>query len=123
MKPSTRKRSPWAPALVARAEILKALAHPARLSILERLAARKSCCCGDLVDQLPLAQATVSQHLAALKKAGLIQGTISGPSVCYCIRSEVLTAAFKDLEGHFARLREKSPVIPESCCSHKGKCP
>lgn len=67
------------------AGIARALAHPARVAILEFLAGRQACMCGDIVGQLPLAQATVSQHLAILKEAGLIRGEIEGARVCYCI--------------------------------------
>lgn len=70
------------------AEWCKALAHPARVAILKNLAARKECICGDLVLDLPLAQSTVSQHLKALKKAGLIQGEVDGPRSKYCIHSK-----------------------------------
>lgn len=70
------------------AGIARALAHPARVAILEYLARGTSCMCGDIVDHLPLAQATVSQHLAILKEAGLIRGEIDGPRVCYCIDPE-----------------------------------
>ncbi len=67
------------------ATYLKALAHPARLSIFRLLCESKSCICGEIVDRLPLAQATVSQHLKAMKDAGIIQGEISGPRTCYCL--------------------------------------
>jgi ArsR family transcriptional regulator len=67
------------------AEVAKALAHPARVAILEFLAKQAVCICGDIVDQIPLSQATVSQHLAELKRVGLIKGEIEGPRVCYCI--------------------------------------
>lgn len=63
----------------------KALSHPARLQILQVIAEKESCICGEIVDDVPLAQSTVSQHLKVLKEAGLIQGTIDGPSVCYCL--------------------------------------
>lgn len=63
----------------------KALAHPARIAILNHLIQTRECICGDLVDVLPLSQSTVSQHLKELKDAGLIKGNISGTSVCYCI--------------------------------------
>ena len=63
----------------------KALGHPARIAILQFLIKQKSCVCGDIVDQLPLSQSTVSQHLNELKKAGIIKGDIDGPTVCYCI--------------------------------------
>jgi len=67
------------------AEIAKALSHPARVAIIKFLAAQKSCICNDIVEQLPLSQSTVSQHLKELKNAGLIKGEIDGPRVCYCI--------------------------------------
>ena len=66
------------------AGLAKALGHPVRVKIMRLLLERTTCCCGDLVDELPLAQATVSQHLKVLRDAGLIQGTISGPQVRYC---------------------------------------
>lgn len=64
---------------------LKAMAHPARIAILQRILISNTCVCGDLVEELGLAQATISQHLKELKNAGIIQGTIEGVSVCYCI--------------------------------------
>lgn len=67
------------------ADLAKALAHPARVAILEYLASQDACMCGDIVDHLPLSQSTVSQHLAELKRAGLVKGEIEGPRVCYCI--------------------------------------
>ncbi len=67
------------------ADLAKALAHPARIAILEFLAKKDTCICGDIVEELPLSQATVSQHLAELKRVGLIKGEIEGPRVCYCI--------------------------------------
>lgn len=67
------------------AGMLKALAHPARIAILQQMIKANACICGDLVDDLGLAQATISQHLKELKNAGLIQGTIEGVSTCYCI--------------------------------------
>lgn len=67
------------------AALNKALGHPARIAILQFLIKSKSCVCGDIVDELPLSQSTVSQHLKELKNAGLIKGNIDGPSVCYCI--------------------------------------
>lgn len=67
------------------AALAKALAHPARIAILQFLVQHKSCMCGDIVEELPLSQSTVSQHLLELKKVGLIQGSIDGPRICYCI--------------------------------------
>jgi DNA-binding transcriptional ArsR family regulator len=63
----------------------KALSHPARIAILMLLIKKKACICGDIVDELPLSQSTVSQHLKELKRVGLIKGEISGAKVCYCI--------------------------------------
>jgi ArsR family transcriptional regulator len=71
--------------------LAKALGHPARVRIIRHLAHRKSCMCGDIVKELPLAQSTVSQHLKVLKNAGIIQGTIDGPCVCYCLDSSALS--------------------------------
>ncbi len=67
------------------ANLAKAIGHPARVRILKILIERNACICGDIVDELPLAQSTVSQHLKQLKEAGLIQGEIDGPRMCYCI--------------------------------------
>lgn len=67
------------------ATLLKAIAHPARIAILEHIIAANACICGDLVEELGLAQATISQHLKELKNAGIIQGTIDGVKTCYCI--------------------------------------
>jgi len=67
------------------ADLAKALGHPARVKILRILATRNACVCGELVDELPLAQSTVSQHLKVLKDAGLIRGELSGPRTCYCL--------------------------------------
>jgi ArsR family transcriptional regulator len=78
--------------------MLKAMAHPARIAILQSIIQANACICGDLVHELGLAQATISQHLRELKNAGLIKGTIEGVSVCYCISPE----NWKLLEKHFA---------------------
>jgi len=67
------------------ANYAKALSHPARVAILKLLIKKQACICGDIVDELPLAQSTVSQHLKELKSAGLIKGEIDGAKVCYCI--------------------------------------
>jgi DNA-binding transcriptional ArsR family regulator len=67
------------------AKYAKALAHPARIAILQLLTKKQTCICGDIVDEIPLSQSTVSQHLKELKDAGLIKGDIEGAKVCYCI--------------------------------------
>jgi DNA-binding transcriptional ArsR family regulator len=84
----------------------KALGHPARIAILKHLVKTKSCICGDIVNELPLSQSTVSQHLKELKEAGLIKGNISGASVCYCIDENnwakakaILNDLFESYEG------------------------
>ena len=70
------------------ANYAKALAHPARVAILNLLIKKQACICGDIVDELPLSQSTVSQHLKELKEAGLISGEIEGVKVCYCINAK-----------------------------------
>ncbi|NOT35262.1 MAG: winged helix-turn-helix transcriptional regulator [Candidatus Eisenbacteria bacterium] len=72
------------------ATLAKALGHPARVAIVRLLAKSGECVCGDIVSQLPLAQATVSQHLKVLKQAGLIRGDIDPPRVCYCVNPEAI---------------------------------
>jgi DNA-binding transcriptional ArsR family regulator len=88
------------------AAFAKAMGHPARVAILMHLAELKSCICGDIVDELPLSQSTVSQHLKELKEAGLIKGNISGTSVCYCIDEKnwekaknIMTGLFNSYDG------------------------
>ena len=71
------------------ATMMKALGHPARIAILQHLIKSQACICGDLVEELGLAQATISQHLKELKNVGIIKGTIEGASVCYCIDGKV----------------------------------
>jgi DNA-binding transcriptional ArsR family regulator len=82
------------------ARLAKALGHPARVAIMRLLLRRGTCLCGDIVDRLPLAQATVSQHLKVLKEVGWIQGEIDGPRVCYCAEPETVrrfTALYRAL--------------------------
>ena len=93
------------------AAIAKALAHPARIAILQHLVKSKACICGDLTEELGLAQATVSQHLKELKTAGFIQGTVEGTSVCYCINPKIWNANRQILSGFFVDM----PIV-ESCC-------
>ena len=93
------------------AGLTKALGHPARIAILQFLMKTKSCVCGDIVDELPLSQSTVSQHLNELKKAGLIKGNIDGPSVCYCIDEKAWNKAKKVIGELFETYK-----APESCC-------
>ena len=92
------------------ASLAKALGHPARIAILQFLIKTKACVCGDIVDELPLSQSTVSQHLSELKKAGLIKGDIDGPSICYCIDGKTWSKAYKILGGLFASFQDPA------CC-------
>lgn len=79
----------------------KALAHPARVAILHLLIKKQFCICGDIVDELPLSQSTVSQHLKELKESGLIKGEIEGAKVCYCIDEKELELAKNSIVGLF----------------------
>lgn len=90
----------------------KALSHPARIAILKVLAQKNECICGELVDVLPLAQSTVSQHLKELKNAGLITGETDGPKICYCINWK----AFEKFMSEFSFLFNKLKVQNEKAC-------
>ena len=81
------------------ARLAKALAHPARVAILKRLLAHGECVCGEIVSGLPLAQATVSQHLKVLKEAGLVQGEVDGPRVCYCVNPKAVRRVQELING------------------------
>lgn len=87
------------------ADFAKALAHPARVAILEFLATQDACMCGDIVNQLPLSQSTVSQHLAELKRVGLVKGEIEGPRVCYCIDKNVWDEAREALSQFLTEVK------------------
>jgi DNA-binding transcriptional ArsR family regulator len=89
----------------------KALSHPARIAILNLLIKKKACICGDIVDELPLSQSTVSQHLKELKKVGLIKGDISGVKVCYCIDEVEWKKAQKMIQELFESYQSLT-----SCC-------
>ena len=90
------------------AEWTKALGHPARIAILKVLARRCTCLCGDITDELPLAQSTISQHLKVLKQAGIIQGEIDGVKVCYCLNPEVVKQLHTMLTSFTRYLSENS---------------
>lgn len=90
----------------------KAMGHPARIAILEQLMKRENCICGDLVELLPLSQATVSQHLKELKNAGLIRGTVEGTSVCYCIDEKWISK----LHSYFGLMSKKVLDQKSKCC-------
>ncbi len=83
------------------ARIAKALAHPARVAIIELLAAKRTCISGDIAAELPLSRTTVSQHLQELKTLGLIRGEIDGLTVCYCLDVEVLAKAHRHFQSFF----------------------
>ncbi|MBE2246026.1 MAG: helix-turn-helix transcriptional regulator [Candidatus Competibacteraceae bacterium] len=91
------------------AAIAKALGHPARIAIVEHLIKTNACYCGDIVEVLPLAQPTVSQHLKELKNAGIIKGEIEGNAVCYCIDKKNLSK----ISNYFASILNRSF---KSCC-------
>jgi ArsR family transcriptional regulator len=93
------------------ADLAKALAHPARIAIIQHLLKEKSCVCGDLVEVLPLAQATVSQHLKELKQIGLLHGEINPPRVCYCINETV----WQEARTIFGEIFESDVSV--ACCS------
>jgi len=92
------------------ANIAKALGHPARIAIIEYLMKVNDCICGDIVNELPLAQPTVSQHLKELKNAGIIKGNIEGNSICYCIDEK----AFEVLNTYFSKIIDV--ISKEKCC-------
>lgn len=86
------KKDEFSPQEQELAALAKAMSHPARIAILKVLAGKNECICGEIVDLLPLAQSTVSQHLKELKDAGLISGSIDGPRSCYCINWDAFEA-------------------------------
>jgi len=94
------------------AKFAKALGHPARIAILKLLAGKDTCQCGDIVEELPLSQSTVSQHLKELKEAGLIKGEIDGARVCYCIDEKEWKAAQAWLNQLFDSYKKRD----SSCC-------
>jgi ArsR family transcriptional regulator, arsenate/arsenite/antimonite-responsive transcriptional repressor len=94
------------------ATLLKAMAHPARVAIVEQLLKVDTCVCGDFVNELPLAQPTVSQHLKELKNAGIIKGTVEGTSVCYCLNEAVFAA----LQVYFNQMGETLSKQKPTCC-------
>ncbi|ESU18956.1 ArsR family transcriptional regulator [Flavobacterium cauense R2A-7] len=91
------------------ASLFKAISHPARVAIIEYLLKVDSCICGDIVNELPLAQPTVSQHLKELKNVGIIKGNIEGTAICYCLNPETM----KKLENYFSGI---SKELKTKCC-------
>lgn len=94
------------------ATLAKAVGHPARVAIIEYLIKTNTCICGDIVNELPLAQPTVSQHLKELKNAGLIKGNIEGNTICYCIDEK----AIKKLQDYFSSISGKLANKKNNCC-------
>ena len=107
----TTKTEEYTDAEIRLAAIAKALAHPARVAILRVLISRQACVCGDIVDELPLSQSTVSQHLKELKSAGLIKGDIDGAKVCYCIDVDTWSQA----QGMINELFDSNKLL-SGCC-------
>ena len=93
----------------------KAISNPARVLILKELANRKSCVCGEIVDVLPLAQATVSQHLKELKEIGLIKGSVDGAKSCYCIDWDKFESMTGDFLVFFKEIISSKPSAEECC--------
>jgi ArsR family transcriptional regulator len=93
------------------AQFAKALSHPARVAIIGLLLKKQTCICGDIVDELPLSQSTVSQHLKELKEAGIIQGEITGVKTCYCINESNWNKIGKLFEKLF-----NTPYATKTCC-------
>ena len=94
------------------ANMLKAMAHPARVAIMEYLLKVDSCICGDIVSELPLSQPTISQHLKELKSAGLIKGSVEGNTICYCVDEKAIHA----LRDYFAEAARKLSIHNNKCC-------
>lgn len=93
------------------ASLFKVLGHPARIAILQHIINQKACICNDLVDELGLAQATISQHLKELKNIGIIQGTIEGKSVCYCIEEK----KWNEVQQLFDLFFEQNVKVNQCC--------
>jgi len=93
------------------------LSHPARLKILKILAEMDVCMCGEIVDLLPLAQATVSQHLKELQRVGLIKGTIEGPKTCYCINTVTIQKIYEQFKKYFEEINKE---CNRSCKTQKN---
>ncbi|TGL78869.1 ArsR/SmtB family transcription factor [Leptospira yasudae] len=98
------------------ADFSKAFAHPARLAILQTIAERTECICGEIVEVLPLAQATVSQHLRELKEIGLIKGEVEGNKSCYCINWTRLEEFESDVTSFFKDLKRYKSSMGDDCC-------
>ncbi len=98
------------------AVIAKVLGHPARIAILQHLIKENTCICGDLVNEIGLAQPTISQHLKELKKIGIIKGNVEGTSVCYCIDSDNWKEVASLFENLFGAFKEVENCSDSDCC-------
>jgi ArsR family transcriptional regulator len=99
------------------ARVAKALAHPARVAIIQFLAQQKTCISGDIAAELPLARTTVSQHLQELKALGLIRGEIDGLTVCYCLNTELLRQVQQQFTAFFAEATAGATCGPDEACA------
>ena len=108
------KKQEFAAEEIALADFAKALSHPARIAIIKTLAERNTCICGEIVEVLPLAQSTVSQHLRELLDAGLIKGSIDGPRSCYCINWETFEKFGRSFGLFFDKAQ--SLELARKCC-------
>ncbi len=95
------------------AELFKAIGHPARMSIIEYMIKNPSCICNDIVEELPLAQSTISKHLSELKAVGIIKGEVSGSSLCYCINPDVLNEIAVFVSGVVIAIQQCNT---DDCC-------
>ena len=95
------------------ANMAKAIAHPARIAILQQVVETNACICGDLAEELGLAQPTISQHLKELKNAGIIQGTVEGASVCYCINPKIWKQYQQFFTDFFVEAKD---IAKPDCC-------
>ena len=105
------KKNVYSESEIILAQYAKAIAHPARIMIIRLLSMKNACVCGDIVNELPLSQSTVSQHLKELKKAGLVKGDVEGTSICYCLDKAALRKII-DMIGSLAKI----PFSDKSCC-------
>ncbi|PRP67743.1 ArsR/SmtB family transcription factor [Nonlabens agnitus] len=108
----TTKTSIFSKELNEVAAFAKAISHPARVAIIQHLLSRQTCVCGDLVDEIDLAQATISQHLKALKEIGIIKGSVEGTSTCYCMNMERWNDLKSQLESQLLSIEHCSI----NCC-------
>jgi len=97
---------------ISLAAMFKALGHPARVAIIQFILKAESCICGDIVNELPLSQPTVSQHLKELKSAGIIHGNVEGNAICYCLNDKTVTL----LKDYFGSLTDQIQLKNSNCC-------